>query len=107
MQILGKSKREGTLRNESTLRIYLSSIVRVAENIATGVQQLLKGRVSGKRTNIHSKVKRNVCTAVVHGLDGATDLMQAGFEVLLLPFPKNAVEVAVVKIEEGFWVCAH
>jgi hypothetical protein len=78
-----------------------NTLVGVAECPSSSVQQILQRDVACQCSDVHFKVQRDVFATVVKWCDGTTDLIEARLEILLLPFPKDAVNVAMMKVEEG------
>lgn len=79
------------------------SLVAVAKRPSARIQQVMQRRIAGQSPDVHLEVQRDVLAAVVKGLDRATDIVEARRQILLLPFPQDAIEVAVMQIKEGLW----
>ena len=69
------------------------------------VQQALERSIASKLANIDLKVEGNVLATIVERLDRAANLVVASPSILLLPRPKDVVQVTVVQVEE--WVCSE
>lgn len=74
-------------------------LVGVAQGASLSIQQILELNSRRKLTKANFKVKGDIFTTVVERNDRATDLVQAGFEILLLPHPEDVVDVAMVEVE--------
>ena len=61
-------------------------LVGVAQGASLSIQQILELNSRRKLTKANFKVKGDIFTTVVERNDRATDLVQAGFEILLLPW---------------------
>lgn len=76
-----------------------SRVIGVAEVIPMSVEELLQGAIWSKCTNVDLEVKGNILATEFQGFNWTADLVQARREVLLLPLPKDTVQVTVVKVE--------
>lgn len=74
--------------------------VAVTQRPPLGVEQVLKCSIRGKLANVDLVVEGHIDASIIESIDGAADLVVASREILLLPLPKDTVEVAVVEIEK-------
>ena len=60
------------------------------------VQEVFERNVACKRTNVDRKIQRNILATVVERLYWPSNLVETRLKILLLPFPKYAVQVAMM-----------
>ena len=77
-------------------------LISVAQDLSLSVQQIPKLNSRSQLTQTNLKIQSNVLATVVERNNWATDLVKAGLQILLLPHPKDVVDVAVVQIEYWF-----
>jgi hypothetical protein len=75
-------------------------LIRVTKRPSLSIQQILERGVASQRPNVNLEVQRDVLAAVVEGCDGSTHFVKTVLQIQLLPFPEDAIDVAVVKVEK-------
>jgi hypothetical protein len=60
----------------------------------------MQSSVARDRTHVDLKIESNGWSTKVQALDRTADLVQTSRQVLLLPLPKDMVELPMVEVEE-------
>lgn len=74
-------------------------LIGITQRLSLSIQQVFERGITCELAHVDLKVQRHILSAVVKWHNRSTNLAQSCYQVLLLPLPKDVVEISMMEVE--------